>query len=100
MGGASFLDSSWNENSFNDEVLFDKEPDKAVIFFLRYKIGRCRNPLNMSQEIVCLRNYYPHKFTEVEILDIAIMFKQLNIEKNLTISIAHEYNEFLSQLVR
>lgn len=99
MGGAPLLDSSWDEESFDDKVLFDQQPMKVVESFLKLRIHQCYYE-NESQEIVCLRYINPLIISDDLIDDIARMFKQLQIENNLTKSIGQEYQDFRQKQVR
>ncbi|CAO1416957.1 unnamed protein product [Diamesa tonsa] len=93
-GGAPFLDSSWDENNFNINELFEKESNHAVYYFLNQYIVLCAHPKKKSQEIVCLRNSTSKKHDIFENDDIIQVFKVLDIDKQLIRSVYNESNDF------
>lgn len=100
MGGAPFLNSSWEEEKFNVKDLFDKEPEIVVFLFLNHVVRRCRHPQNYSQEIVCLKSLIPLTLSEVLINDIVRMFKEIKIDTKLTQSVSQKLNAFFHKQVK
>ena len=99
LGGAPILDSSWDEKSFKVNELFEKETDNCLSFFLNNFIERCPHPQNDSQEIVCLQSTVPPIYSDVLIDNIVFMFKQINVETNVTKSTAEKFNAYRQKQV-
>ena len=99
FGGAPFINSSWNEESFSVNELFEKETGSSFYFFLNQLINRCPHPQKNSQEIVCLQSSDPTLFSDALIENIVFMFKQINVTANLTISTAQKFNVYIQKQV-
>ena len=99
LGGAPFINSSWNESSFNVKDLFNKATKAAIYIFLNQQIAKCPHPHNKSQEIVCVKYYNPWDQSVRDKDDFIEMLKELNIEETLIHSTAQKAAQFLLQRV-
>lgn len=80
--GADSLSESWNEENFNVENLFDKEPFYAFHMFMNYYVRHCPHPENKSKIVVCLQRSYETNY-DGDVDDIMYIYKELKIEKQL-----------------
>lgn len=94
LGGAPFLNPSWDEERFNVKELFVKVTYEVAPLFINHGIGRCPHPQNKSLEVVCLKSVVPVIRSGAEINDIVYMFKDLKIDKELIRATAEECNTF------
>ena len=100
MGGAPFLDSSWDEKNFHVEDLFAEETLRSLNYFLNHWIEQCPHPKNKTQEIVCLRYSIPYNVSNVDIADVIRVFKELKIDEKLVRSTYQEAIDFATSQVR
>ena len=100
MGGAPFLNSSWDENDFHVEELFEKETYDAFSDILNHNIGRCPHPKNKSEDIICLKNMDRFNISQKLIDDIAYHFKEITNNQTLIQLTAEKNNDFINKQVR
>lgn len=99
LGGAPLLNSSWDEEDFDIEELFENEFHSVGLFLLQ-RVDRCPHPLDNSKSIVCLKSIFPLLFTEKESEKLYYMFKVLELDISLLESAVEMYLFYASVSVR
>ncbi|CAO1441045.1 unnamed protein product [Diamesa serratosioi] len=97
LGGAPLINSSWDESNFKVMDLFHNATKAAIYIFLNHQIARCPHPHNKSEEIICIKYYNPWNHSVRDKDDFIEMLVELNIDKSLSHSTAHQVAKFLLQ---
>lgn len=95
-GGSPLTDASWDEDSYNTSRHFYNPLLRTTAFFLGHEIsGRCNDPRNSSNEILCFR-FQSSSTSPGHRRDILEMFKSLSMNGNLKVQATESYLTFLN----
>lgn len=96
LGGSPHLSGwdLWNETQFNLETIFHEEPHHAVWIFTDHRFGRCNDPRNESQEILCLKINYYWSYNDYGKEDTVEMLNELKISPELIDVTAEKLYQF------
>jgi hypothetical protein len=96
LGGSPILNNgTWDNERFDLQNLFYREPDHATFLFLDHKLLRCKDPRNTSSKVLCFRMNNGWKFGEKVENDTLDILKPLQLDSDVKVAAVKNFIEFL-----